>query len=297
MCRPRWKPAQLRAPGQRSGSPIQPRARAGADASAHARRGGLGSYGTDYTAGARGRAQVQLATPLPEDEIAVRATSDSDGRPLDGSFRYEVRFGRGQLPPADVSWSMTPHNDRRELFDNPSRPVCREAAATRLTPAADGTSTVYVQYAQPAGEQVRNWLPAPQSGRFTLMLRLVPARARMRWKDCSDDAVDTADSIPGGGPGLCPGMPARRHANRGPEYAGRASRPPSHRRAATSITPTHRLARNRPRPQFGAIQIQLFQLPGEVRADQRHAHRIGPAHADGEAPPGPQRQRWRRRSR
>ncbi|AOB33134.1 hypothetical protein AKI39_23845 [Bordetella sp. H567] len=153
-------------------SPIQPRPQGGDAWRMPQRR--LGSYGTDYPLRAR-TARVQIATPLPEDEIVLRASADSDGRPLDGSFRYEVRFDRGQLPPADALWSMTLYNDRRELFDNP---INLYAVGTRhpLTPAADGTWTVYVQYAQPAGEQVRNWLPAPQSGRFTLMLRLYQPR-------------------------------------------------------------------------------------------------------------------------
>lgn len=153
-------------------SPIQPRPRGGDAWRMPQRR--LGSYGTDYALRARA-SRVQLATPLPEDEIVLRASADSDGRPLDGSFRYEVRFDRGQLPPADAFWSMTLYNDRRELFDNQ---VNLYAVGSRhpLTPGADGTSTVYVQYPQPAGEQVRNWLPAPQSGRFTLMLRLYQPR-------------------------------------------------------------------------------------------------------------------------
>ena len=153
-------------------SPVQPRPRGGDAWRMPDRR--LGSYGTDYALRARA-SRVQIAMPLPEDEIVLRAAADSDGRLLDGSFRYEVRFDRGQLPPADAFWSMTLYNDRRELFDNP---VNLYAVGSRhpLIPAADGTSTVYVQYAQPAGEQVRNWLPAPQGGRFTLMLRVYQPR-------------------------------------------------------------------------------------------------------------------------
>ncbi|WP_198298335.1 DUF1254 domain-containing protein [Bordetella genomosp. 8] len=149
-------------------SPVQPRPRGGDAWRMPDRR--LGSYGTDYALRARA-ARALGAVALPEDEIVLRAHADSDGRPLDGSFRYEVRFDRGQLPPADVLWSMTLYNDRRELFDNQ---VNLYAVGTRhpLTPGQGGVLTAYVQYAQPTGEQVRNWLPAPQSGRFTLVMRL-----------------------------------------------------------------------------------------------------------------------------
>jgi hypothetical protein len=70
---------------------------------------------------------------------------------------------------------MTLYNDRRELYDNA---INLYAVGSRhpVVPALDGTSTVYVQYAQPTGELVRNWLPAPQSGRFTLMLRIYQPR-------------------------------------------------------------------------------------------------------------------------
>jgi hypothetical protein len=153
-------------------SPIQPRPRRGDAWRMPERR--LGSYGTDYALRARA-ARALGVTPLPEDEIVLRAHADSDGRPLDGSFRYEVRFDRGQLPPADGFWSMTLYNDRRELYDNA---INLYAVGSRhpVVPALDGTSTVYVQYAQPTGELVRNWLPAPQSGRFTLMLRIYQPR-------------------------------------------------------------------------------------------------------------------------
>ncbi|CAM3420591.1 DUF1254 domain-containing protein [Bordetella flabilis] len=149
-------------------SPMQPRPRPGDAWRMPDRR--RGAYGTDYALRARA-ARAALVTPLPEDAIELLASTDSDGRPLDGSFRYEVRFDRGQLPPVDAFWSMTLYNDRRELYDNR---IGLYAVGSRhpLVPGLDGTATAYVQYAQPVGELVRNWLPAPQSGRFMLMLRL-----------------------------------------------------------------------------------------------------------------------------
>lgn len=144
-----------------------------------------GAYGTDYALRARS-ARAQWVAPLTEDAISVRTGIDADGRPLDGTFRYEVRFERGQLPPVNAFWSLTLYNDRAMLLDNP---VNRFAVGTRdaLTMAADGTTTAYIQYSSPVADRVRNWLPSPQSGRFSLELRLYWPR---------DAAVDGAWTPP-----------------------------------------------------------------------------------------------------
>jgi hypothetical protein len=133
-----------------------------------------GTYGTDYALRARA-ARADLVSPLSEDLIQVRADTDSDGRTLDGTFRYEIRFRRGQLPPVRAYWSITLYNDRAELFDNP---LNRYGMGTRNIPAAtaDQINTIYVQYPAPVAEQVPDWLPSPQSGRIVLELRMYRPR-------------------------------------------------------------------------------------------------------------------------
>ncbi|ALM85311.1 DUF1254 domain-containing protein [Bordetella sp. N] len=129
-----------------------------------------GTYGTDYVLRARSMRLAWVA-PLTDDMIQVRADTDSEGRLLDGTFRYELRFDRRQLPPVLGSWSIALYNDRDNLLDNMGD---RYAVRMRdkIDVAEDGTATVYVQYETPVAERTRNWLPAPQSGHFSLILRL-----------------------------------------------------------------------------------------------------------------------------
>ncbi|OWT74988.1 MULTISPECIES: DUF1254 domain-containing protein [unclassified Achromobacter] len=134
-----------------------------------------GSYGTDYALRARsmrpGYSPAPWVAPLSDDMVQVRADTDTDGRLLDGTFRYEIRFERKQLPPVQSSWSITLYNDRDELLDNLGN---RHAVRMRdkINVEEDGTATIYLQYEQPLAERTRNWLPAPQSGHFSLVMRL-----------------------------------------------------------------------------------------------------------------------------
>ncbi len=129
-----------------------------------------GAYGTDYALRARSMRLVGVA-PLSDDMIQVRADSDSEGRLLDGTFRYEIRFERRQQPPVDAFWTLTLYNDRDALLDNMGN---RYAVRMRdqITASSDDSSTIYLQYEAPVAERTRNWLPAPQSGHFSLILRL-----------------------------------------------------------------------------------------------------------------------------
>ncbi|WP_233234511.1 DUF1254 domain-containing protein [Bordetella sp. LUAb4] len=134
-----------------------------------------GSYGTDYALRARsmraGYNPAPWVAALSDDMIQVRADTDSEGRLLDGTFRYEIRFDRRQLPPVLSFWSIALYNDREALLDNLGN---RHAVRMRdkINVAEDGTATIYLQYDAPVAERTRNWLPAPQSGHFSLVLRL-----------------------------------------------------------------------------------------------------------------------------
>ncbi|QBQ99356.1 DUF1254 domain-containing protein [Paraburkholderia pallida] len=97
---------------------------------------------------------------------------DAAGARLDGAKRYTVTFAKGALPPVRGFWSLTLYDQYHFFAPNP---IGRYSVGTRnleLKPNPDGSLTVYIQADEPTDPQQRaNWLPAPRSGAFSLMLR------------------------------------------------------------------------------------------------------------------------------
>jgi hypothetical protein len=131
--------------------------------------GEVGRYGANYLWRAV-VAFIGLGANLPEDAVYPRATKDSDGQPLHGSRRYEVRFLKGQLPPVSAFWSITMYNDKQFFVPNP---INRFAIGDRdkIEFNSDGSLTIYIQNESPGREKEQNWLPAPKDG-FNLFMRL-----------------------------------------------------------------------------------------------------------------------------
>ncbi|MCX2180561.1 DUF1254 domain-containing protein [Streptomyces sp. SKN60] len=130
---------------------------------------GLGAYGTDYAK----RAVITrfgYGANLDADALYPHATTDSDGRPLDGAHTYVLHFDAGQTPPVDGFWSLTMMNERQLFADNPlNRYAIGDRSGMRTNP--DGSLDIYVQHANPGPEREDNWLPAP-AGSFNVFLRL-----------------------------------------------------------------------------------------------------------------------------
>jgi hypothetical protein len=129
----------------------------------------MGRYGANY----RHRAviaMVGLGANLPEDAIYPMTVVDGDGKRLNGSNKYIIKFAKGQLPPAQAFWSLTMYNARRFFVANP---INRYAIGDRdrLKLDADESLTLYLQHASPGNENESNWLPAPE-GDFNLILRI-----------------------------------------------------------------------------------------------------------------------------
>ncbi|HEY2873176.1 MAG TPA: DUF1254 domain-containing protein [Reyranella sp.] len=133
----------------------------------------LGNFGDDYLY----RAVIAL-TALAALEVAeatyLMCDSDAEGRLLDGSRRYVLRFAAGQLPPARAFWSLSMYEltpeGRAFLTDNP---ISRYAIGDRtrgLTHGADGSLDILIQHDRPAEGEEANWLPAP-AGPMRLVLR------------------------------------------------------------------------------------------------------------------------------
>ncbi|MND88966.1 hypothetical protein D3C76_259920 [compost metagenome] len=107
-----------------------------------------------------------------EEAFYTGSRLDDQGQPLQGGRHYRVRFTPGQLPPASEFWSLT-------LYDLPDRQLVangidRYCLSSRdaLHMDDDGGLTLWVQSTAPQQEMLSNWLPAPASGAFTLILRL-----------------------------------------------------------------------------------------------------------------------------
>ncbi|SEN59043.1 Uncharacterized conserved protein [Pseudomonas sp. ok272] len=108
---------------------------------------------------------------------------DNQGQPLVGGQRYRLRFAPGQLPPASEFWSLTLYDlPDRQLVANGIDRYCL-SSRDRLQTDADGGLALWVQSTAPDHGQ-SNWLPAPASGAFTLILRLYGPQAQVidqRW--------------------------------------------------------------------------------------------------------------------
>ncbi|MFG3093081.1 DUF1254 domain-containing protein [Streptomyces antibioticus] len=130
---------------------------------------GLGDYGTDYAK----RAVITrfgYGANLDADALYPHATTDADGRPLDGAHAYVLHFDAGRTPPVDGFWSLTMMNEHQFFADNPlNRYAIGDRSGMRAN--ADGSLDIFVQHDAPGSDRESNWLPAP-AGSFNVFLRL-----------------------------------------------------------------------------------------------------------------------------
>ncbi len=132
-----------------------------------------GAYGVDYLYRAA-IAQCCVGENLPQDAIYPSLSTDSEGRPLDGSSNYVLRFETGKLPPVDAFWSVTAYDIEGYFIPNTPK---RQAIGDRdkLVAKADGSIDLYIQAGSPGKEKEANWLPVAKAP-FTLLMRLYSPR-------------------------------------------------------------------------------------------------------------------------
>ena len=130
----------------------------------------MGTYGTDYVRRAA-VAKYGLGGIGVEDAVYPNAAADSDGRPLDSALRYAMHFAKPDLPPARAFWSLTMYDQKQYFTENA---IGRYAIGDRdpLVYNSDGSLDLHIQRDNPGAGLSANWLPAPQSGRFSMNLRL-----------------------------------------------------------------------------------------------------------------------------
>ncbi|MFK7777784.1 MAG: DUF1254 domain-containing protein [Gimesia sp.] len=104
---------------------------------------------------------------------------DSEGRKLDGSHRYTLRFPPGQVPPVNSFWSLTMYELPSSLLSANSldRYLLNSPMLDQFNRDADGGVTLLIQNESPGKEKEANWLPAPK-GDFFMVLRLYWPKAK-----------------------------------------------------------------------------------------------------------------------
>jgi hypothetical protein len=128
-----------------------------------------GVYGTGY----RNRALITwygLGANRPQDAVYPTSEGPELLTKYSGANKYEMRFEKGQLPPAKGFWSITMYDGQYFFVPNP---INRYTVSSRnkFKTNPDGSIDVYVQNESPGKDKESNWLPAPKGG-FVLMMRL-----------------------------------------------------------------------------------------------------------------------------
>ena len=131
----------------------------------------LGSAGAqgDFMTRTLHQSYAGIVANDPEEAIYYGGYQGSDGKPLNGSKRYRMRFPVGSEPDVGAFWSITLYDDKANMVQNEIGRYSIGDRSTGLVRDAQGGLTIAIQADAPVDEQL-NWLPAPK-GPFWLVLR------------------------------------------------------------------------------------------------------------------------------
>jgi hypothetical protein len=121
---------------------------------------------------ARAVAALQdAAASAPAEVLAFAATTDADGRALDGRNDYRIRFAA--QPPAEAFWSLAAYDaETRRLLDARGERPALASLGDRLRPGEDGTLELWLSSDAPDDAALRaRWLPL-RPGPVLLIARL-----------------------------------------------------------------------------------------------------------------------------
>ena len=93
--------------------------------------------------------------------------TDGNGKVLDGSRKWLLRFEPGQLPPVTEFWSITMYGlPERFLVANPLNRYSIGDRTPGMKNGADGALEIYLQNESPGKDKESNWLPTPKGPFF-----------------------------------------------------------------------------------------------------------------------------------
>jgi hypothetical protein len=154
----------------------------------------MGVYGNYYLKRAI-VAQQGLGANLVNDAIYPLNLGDSEGKPLDGAYKYTMTFDKSNLPPVNAFWSITLYDEAGFQVGN----VLERFAVSSWMPFAyngDGSLDLYFQNESPGKDKEANWLPAPK-GPFNLTMRLYAPKLDALTGRWNPPAVTKVQAHPG----------------------------------------------------------------------------------------------------
>ncbi|WP_413587239.1 DUF1254 domain-containing protein [Bdellovibrio sp. HCB274] len=119
-----------------------------------------------------------------QDMAFAQATVDTRGDRLNGSYKYVLKFPKGQTPPVRGFWSVSLYNTRKFYAENPMHRYSLNNTH-QLKRNADGSTDIYVQNVSPGKAWESNWLPSPAGEDFSLVMRMYwpePVILDGKWK-------------------------------------------------------------------------------------------------------------------
>jgi hypothetical protein len=123
--------------------------------------------GKDYVVYRSMGAMLGIYGNSTEEAVYASQQTGPDGKVLDGSRNWVLRFEPGQLPPVNEFWSITMYNlPERLLVENPINRYSVGDRTPGLKRGPDGSLEIYIQSASPGSERESNWLPAPKGPFF-----------------------------------------------------------------------------------------------------------------------------------
>ncbi|NBM19201.1 DUF1254 domain-containing protein [Streptomyces sp. GC420] len=156
----------------------------------------IGRFGDDFLKRA---ADQSLVGDVNDPEEAVYlAHHHGPGCDTEGPGPFRLHFEPGGMPPVDAFWSLTVYDEDKRLVPNP---VDRYSIGDRtrgLLFDHDGGLTIHLGAGSPGAEVESNWLPVPDSGTWTVVLRMYQPRSEVldgRW---TCPPVEPADRSRGG---------------------------------------------------------------------------------------------------
>lgn len=108
---------------------------------------------------------------LSEELVTVAYETTVNREKLNGKHRYELRFEKDRLPPAEAFWTLSVYPTTSLASFRFDGSASLDSAVHSFSYGEDGSLILYLQEAAPEAEKQNNWLKVPR-GNFYLLLQL-----------------------------------------------------------------------------------------------------------------------------